>query len=342
MATLLYRDKLQDCFAAWKAGGTAVIAPAANGTAPGFREVERADEADLELQLTRTTLKELFFPRTEPMLSYHIGNREIETTEFEPPDRQRIIFGARACDAAAMAVDDRLFGWDYRDRYWFERRDRTVIFTQACTTSDDFCMCTSLGLVPDSAKGSDVLLRPLASGTGWQAEAVSERGKEALATVSDHLGEGDEPLAPPAEVPVRFDIEACRPWLSDKENFESPFWREISERCIGCGSCTYLCPTCHCFDIQDEGDTYHGIRRKNWDSCSFPLFTMHTSGHNPRSTRAARWRQRIMHKFSYFEGRFQTHSCTGCGRCTRECPVDMGITETMQAISALQKRGESA
>ncbi|TCD47435.1 4Fe-4S dicluster domain-containing protein [Chlorobium sp. N1] len=340
MATLLYLESLSDCFASWRKEGLTVLAPVGEGALSGFREVERAEEANFDLLITRTTLKELFFPRTEPMLGYRIGKREIETEEFMPPVEGRIIFGARACDSAAMAIDDALFDWDYHDEYWFRRRESSVVFTIACREPDEFCMCTSLGLSPDSAKGSDVLLRPLEAGNGWQVEPVTDRGHKALSSIEQHLREGSGATAAPAEVPVKFDLEACRSWLANKENFESPFWREISERCIGCGSCTYLCPTCHCFDIQDEGDTYQGIRRKNWDSCSFQLFTMHTSGHNPRATQGARWRQRIMHKFNYYGGKFDVDSCTGCGRCTRECPVDMGVTETLQTIAAKQKQSE--
>jgi sulfhydrogenase subunit beta (sulfur reductase) len=337
MATLLYSASLNDCIARWREEGLMVFGPSTAGGVSGFREVEDAGSLDLGLVLTRSTLKELFFPRTEPMLGYRIGKQKIETEEFIPPEGRRIIFGVRPCDAAAMQIDDALFDWDYHDAYWFRRRDSSVIFSIACTHSDAFCMCTSLGLSPDSTKGSDVLLRPLAAGNGWQVEALTERGENALSSISSLLKEGGDAPAPLTDVAVKFDLEACRRWLADPENFESRFWKEISERCIGCGSCTYLCPTCHCFDIQDEGDTYQGVRRKNWDSCSFSLFTMHTSGHNPRATQSARWRQRIMHKFNYFSVKFNVNSCTGCGRCTRECPVDMGVTETLQAISTLQR-----
>ncbi|HCD35508.1 MAG TPA: 4Fe-4S ferredoxin [Chlorobium sp.] len=337
MTKILYANDLTACFSLWRKEGMRVLGPVSKAKTSGFGEVQDAHELDLNLVLTARTLKELFFPRTEPMFSYSIGKQKIETGEFLPSENPCIIFGARPCDAAGMAIDDELFNWDYRDEYWFRRRDRSVIMTIACKESDDFCMCTSLGLAPDSAKGSDVLLRPLASGNGWRVEELTPKGGKALQPIASLLKEGSEAAAPTAEVPLLFDLEACTTWLADPENFESHFWKEISERCIGCGTCTYLCPTCHCFDIQDEGDTYEGIRRKNWDSCSFKLFTMHTSGHNPRATQSARWRQRIMHKFNYFSDKFTVNSCTGCGRCTRECPVDMGVRETLQAISTLQK-----
>uniref|UniRef100_Q3ART1 Hydrogenase/sulfur reductase, beta subunit n=1 Tax=Chlorobium chlorochromatii (strain CaD3) TaxID=340177 RepID=Q3ART1_CHLCH len=336
MTKILASDKLDNCFAEWRKAGRTVIAPVKQETSSRYALVEHAAECDFGMLLPDRALKELFFPQSEPMVRYTVKKQAVETVDFAPPTTQRIVFGARACDTSGLAIDDPLFGWDYKDDYWFQRRNNTVIVTIACSHADDFCMCTSLKLSPDSSKGADVLLRPLQNGKGWQVEEITDRGREAFQAIAPLLQESNEAAAPLANVPVKFDLDKCVAWLQNPENFESKFWKEISMRCIGCGSCTFLCPTCHCFDIQDEGDLYNGIRRKNWDSCSFTLFTMHTSGHNPRSTQSTRWRQRIMHKFNYFPGKFSINSCSGCGRCTRQCPVDMGITETLQAISTLQ------
>ncbi len=335
MTRILFSDKLDNCVAKWRSAGLTVIGPVQGESLSSYATVERGTELPLGLVLPDRSLKELFFPQTEPMLRYTIKKNEIETADFTAPSAPRIIFGARPCDASGLAIDDPLFGWDYKDEYWFQRRKESVIVTIACTKADDFCMCTSLKLAPDSTKGADVLLRPLDKNRGWLVEELTERGREAFVIISEYLQEGSETALPTVEVPEKFNLDACVTWLQNPENFDSKFWKEISMRCIGCASCTYLCPTCHCFDIQDEGDTYSGIRRKNWDSCSFALFTMHTSGHNPRSTQSARWRQRIMHKFNYFPGKFSVNSCSGCGRCSRQCPVDMGITETLQEISKL-------
>ncbi|ABL65290.1 4Fe-4S dicluster domain-containing protein [Chlorobium phaeobacteroides] len=337
MTKILLAEKLNECISRWRTAGIDVIGPVKKHNSSQFESVQSAAELDLGLVLTDRTIKDLFFPRTEPMVRYQIKKHAIETEEFLPPDQKRIIFGVRPCDASGLAIDDPLFGWDYKDEYWFNRRNESVMITIACTKSDEFCMCTSLKLAPDSSKGSDILLRPLADEKGWLIEELSDRGKEAFSSIADLLIDDSAPLAPLAEVPVKFNLEASVAWLKNPENFDSHFWKEISARCIGCGSCTFLCPTCHCFDIQDEGDIYKGIRRKNWDSCSFALFTMHTSGHNPRVTQSSRWRQRIMHKFNYFPGKFDMNSCSGCGRCTRQCPVDMGITETLQEISKLSR-----
>jgi ferredoxin len=337
MTRILLRNKLDDCLAAWQKAGFSVLAPVKRHEMSTFGEVQKASDMALDLVLTERTIKDHFFPQTEPLIKYKIGKHQIDSETMTPPERKRVFFGVRPCDASGLAIDDPLFGWDYKDDYWFRRRDNSVIVTIACSQADDFCMCTSVKLSPDSSKGADVLLRPLSDGSGWQVEAVSDRGTALLETISSLLQESSAETAPLPQVAEKFDVEKVMEWLADPASFESQFWKDIALRCVGCGSCTFLCPTCHCFDIQDEGDTYQGIRRKNWDSCSFPLFTMHTSGHNPRNTQSTRWRQRIMHKFNYYRGKFGVNSCSGCGRCTRQCPVDMGITETLQAITNLPR-----
>lgn len=330
---VLLKSKLDELVAALTAAGQAVFGPVKDGELSFYGPVSRGQDLALDQVAPDRTLKELFFPRTEPMMTYEIRKQQVAMQEVAPPDGPRVIFGVRPCDAAGLAIDDALFGWDYKDSYWFTRRECSVIVSIACTAADEFCMCTSMKLGPDDPKGSDVLLRPLQDGSGWQVEAVTEKGKGLVDRISGVLTEGAEVLAPAATVPKKFDLEKVAAWASAPENFDSPFWREVSRRCLGCGACTFLCPTCHCFDVQDEGDVYQGVRRKNWDSCSFAMFTLHTSGHNPRPTQMSRWRQRIMHKFNYYPGKFDAYGCTGCGRCTRQCPVDMGITETLQELS---------
>ncbi|NTU52857.1 MAG: 4Fe-4S ferredoxin [Chlorobiaceae bacterium] len=337
MTRILLKNKLDDCIVTWRNAGYSVLAPVKRNEMGSFSEVQKASDMSLDLILPERTIKDRFFPQTEPMIRYKISKQQIDTETMTPPDTKSVCFGVRPCDAAGLEIDDPLFGWDYKDQYWFKRRNNSVIVTITCTASDDFCMCTSVKLSPESTKGSDVMLRPLSNGNGWQVETITERGKALFDSVSVHLSDEKAETAALAQVPVRFNVEQVMEWLANPTSFESQFWKDIALRCIGCGSCTFLCPTCHCFDIQDEGDTYNGIRRKNWDSCSFANFTMHTSGHNPRNTQSTRWRQRIMHKFNYYRGKFGVNSCSGCGRCTRQCPVDMGITETLQAISNLPR-----
>jgi sulfhydrogenase subunit beta (sulfur reductase) len=115
-------------------------------------------------------------------------------------------------------------------------------------------------------------------------------------------------------------------------SFDSPLWLAVTRRCLGCGACTYLCPTCHCFDITDESRGERGARVRTWDTCQASLFTRHASGHNPRPDRRARMRQRLMHKYSYTVETAGAVFCSGCGRCVRACPVNLDIREMLTAI----------
>ena len=119
------------------------------------------------------------------------------------------------------------------------------------------------------------------------------------------------------------------------ELYNASFWEAIAERCINCGTCTFLCPTCYCFDIQDETLHGDGRRIRCQDSCMFPLFTLHASGHNPRGQKVQRVRNRFMHKLKYFPDRFGPLSCVGCGRCVRDCPVNIDIREVMGQLLSI-------
>jgi ferredoxin len=125
-----------------------------------------------------------------------------------------------------------------------------------------------------------------------------------------------------------------------KAMFDSPFWDEQARSCIRCGICTFLCPACHCFDICDEVTVptpLEGKRVRSWDTCQYPDFTMHSSGHNPRSDRASRLRQRIMHKYQYFVEHHGEYQCTGCGRCVSLCPVSIDIIDILSEVPGYER-----
>jgi ferredoxin len=333
MAKILQKNKLSDMLDRLNSANIDVFGPQKNDTESFYGRITKSEEFCFDLVLPKRPMKELFFPRTEPLMSYDLQKQEVAVSELSPPEKPRIIFGCRPCDAAALAIDDAIFNWDYRDEYWFRRRNHSTIISIACTAKDDFCMCTSLNLSPESVAGCDVLLHELANGLGWQIREITDKGREFTARIDDLLSDSDADTRPIAVVPEKFNLDRANENLKRSDSFDSDFWSAVSTRCVGCGICTYACPTCHCFDIQDEGDARRGVRRKNWDSCSFAMFTQHTSGHNPRPNQPSRWRQRIMHKFNYYPEKFGYVACTGCGRCSRHCPADMGITETLTKLS---------
>jgi ferredoxin len=321
---------IRDLLAAVLSHAGRLVAPVADGDRHVIRDVDAADAVCLPPVSTANTAKEIFFPRRETLLTFRRDGCGVRITDGVAEVRPFVLFGIRPCDAAGLAVLDRVFNWDSVDPSWRAAREAATVVAVACSKSDDYCFCTSVGLSPASREGADVLFVPTAD-EEYVVEAVTPKGAAFVAEYAPFFRAVETVRPAVAEVPSRIDLAAARKWLEG--NFQSPFWDAASRRCLGCGVCTYYCPTCHCFDIQDEADGAAGERVRGWDSCSFALFTRHAGGHNPRADRASRWRQRILHKFSYYPALFDVIACTGCGRCGRLCPVDLGVEETLKAIS---------
>jgi ferredoxin len=198
-----------------------------------------------------------------------------------------------------------------------------------------------VGGSPHSTRQSDVLVF-----LGDDGQALMQVCSDKGAKFIDQLGNVVKPaptgtkLPTLPEVKVKFEPEKIKTWLD--ENFENDFWTDISLKCLGCGTCSFLCPTCHCFDIVDEANWRSGQRRRNWDYCSHPMFTKHASGHNPRPDQASRCRQRVMHKFKYFPERFGQIACVGCGRCIRACCVGQNLVSILTDIETKAKGGNGS
>jgi ferredoxin len=214
----------------------------------------------------------------------------------------------------------------------------TTIIGLGCNSPPSTCFCTSLGGGPFSKEGSDVFLTDI--GESFLVEVLTDKGAR---VIGDKLFQ--DATSNELELARRIEAEAIRKVVSVveieglKEKLdgivESPFWDTLHEKCLGCGVCTFLCPTCHCFDVVDEAWNERGERVRNWDSCMFPLYTLETSGHNPRPTGRERMRQRVMHKFNYFIVNYGEVACVGCGRCIRECPVNFDIRKAISEVWAL-------
>lgn len=323
------KENFAKLIAALAGRGARVVAPVRDRDLVTFRQVTDASQVWLEEINAKKSIKEFFFPAAECVLRYRRNENGVEIEDVKPPAFKTVIIGARCCDASSLPAMDALFRWDCDDAFYLERRKNTTVVSIACNRADECCFCTSVGGSPHNAAGSDIVLS--ATETGYMAEVLTEKGKEIISAAEGLFDDSPGRPKPYADVPLKFDIEKVKPRL--EANFESPLWDEISYKCLQCGVCTYLCPNCHCFDIQDEARRTGGIRLKNWDGCQFALFTKHTSGHNPRPTQGARWRQRIQHKFRYYVEKFGCVSCAGCGRCIRHCPVDMNIAEQLRRIT---------
>jgi ferredoxin len=329
---LIDREGLATLFSRWRAGGGRILAPRRLGERTDFAEVQAPAEACLDEVQTAQSAKAAVLPRVEELFAFRRRDGQFELRERDLAGLPAtVLFGVRPCDAAALAGLAAILNWDAADRLFTARREKLSVVAVSCARSDEHCFCTSVGGGPGASAGSDLLLTDLGGGE-YLVETVTPRGSVLLAGAEDLLrpaagGERDKESRL-AKVQARFDPERVRAALPALFADEA-FWAEQSLRCLGCGACAYVCPTCACFDIQDED----GRRLRCWDSCGLALFTLHTSGHNPRPLQSQRWRQRLMHKFSYMPERLGVLGCVGCGRCSRGCPVDMDILEHLRAIA---------
>jgi sulfhydrogenase subunit beta (sulfur reductase) len=308
-----------------------VFAPVSEGDVVRFKPV--ADPAAVGIDFANASVppKELMFPQTETLFKFRVGDDAIEPEV--PADSRRLVFGIRPCDAMAYTIVDKLYNWDFPDPYYQKRRDNTVLFGLACGTPVSNCFCPSLGCGPASEKGLDALMFDL--GETVYVKTLTDKGDEAAKTMGLEAAGAAEVEA--AEAQEKESLEKIKRSI-DTEGipeklpalYDHPFWEQFSDRCLGCGICTFLCPTCHCFDIQDEAEAFDARRARMWDSCMFGEYTLHTSGHNPRPTRKERTRNRISHKYSYFPEKFDVIACVGCGRCIKNCPVNIDIIDVLE------------
>ena len=298
-------------------------------------------EPKLDHLNTARPVKDFFFAMTEDIASFKLKGKEIEVVEDRVPTAPFALFGVRACDAASLDILDKVFLSDPVDTFYQARRDQGVVITAACNAPEEICFCTAFPI--DAADpGGDVATWRTADALYWAAktdkgaaltekvkhlfedagsageQAVAER-KAAIKEILDRLPLGDISLE-------GFTGEALM------EMFDSPEWKKLYEPCIACGTCTYICPPCHCYDIRDF-DTGRGIcRTRCWDSCMYSDFTLMAHG-NPRTTQLERFRQRYMHKLIYFpDNNDGVYACVGCGRCVAKCPASMNIVKVIKAL----------
>jgi ferredoxin len=313
-----------------------------------FRAIESAGNIDQEALVSDRPPKEVFFPHSEVLFEYDLsGVRPIERT-----GKPIAVWGLRACDAKSLSMLDLVFGRArqmpdnemFQDPYWKEKYDRSLILCMACNHPRSTCFCNWLGGDPHGGEGCDILVVDM--GDAYIMEPESEKGK---AFMAEAVGVDEAPSE--ARKQARELASAARAMMGEAQElgelngrlkliFHDDFWEQISAKCVNCGACAFVCPTCHCFDVQDEGKGERGKRIRIWDSCMFPVFTKEASGHNPRPLSMDRFRQRVMHKYSYFVDNYGESLCTGCGRCIVACPVGVDIREVI--LKAMADEGKVA
>lgn len=282
--------------------------------------------------------KALFFPPTERLMRYSASSRDYNAIREAPLDETlSAILGMRPCDLRALQVLDAVFlEGPYRDPYYAARREHTLILALGCSRPRPTCFCHALGSGPYDALGADIFLRE--AGEAYLLQGVSLRGVAWLEGVGlEEAREVDLQSAQEIEAQAHARLGEMAPIAEVAPHFsalfgEADLWREIADKCLGCGTCTYLCPVCHCFNILDRPLAGGGERLRTYDACQYALFTLHASGHNPRPDQAARWRQRVMHKFVYLPQNVGLYGCVGCGRCIVSCPVSMDIRQVLERL----------
>ncbi len=331
-AMLLNKEKWPEFVG--KLTGKKVWAPQADSEGMRFALLAEGEAPVPDYNNTRVPPKGVLFPQTETMLKFQVKATEVDEPEL---DQETVVLGLRPCDARAMAIVEKLFKWDIDDPYFIKRRDMVTLVGLACNDPGLNCFCPSVGGSPASTEGLDLLMVDL--GENYLLEAVTGKGEALLKEMGDLLSEAGadeakekEKLVKEAEGKIKrtVDTEGVPEGLPGL--WEDPLWGKVSASCLGCGTCTYLCPTCHCFDIQDEVEGFDARRCRTWDSCMFGEYTLHTSGHNPRPTRKERTRNRINHKYSYYVDKFDVIACVGCGRCSNLCPVNIDIIDTIRQV----------
>ena len=327
------------------AGEQDLILPIKTAGQTNFGLWSEEAEVDLETLKTVKSAKDAFFPQSETLYTCIRDGKKLQIEPEALKDRDFVVFGMKACDVKGMEVLDRVFLVDPLDTFYAARRDHGTVVAMACHEPEESCFCKVFGT--DCAE-------PAADVAVWMADGMlywkemTQKGEALTACVKELLtpaeAADEEKLAEEKEkihaivekLPyTNLSLEGWDGNATDAK-FNSPVWEELYKPCLACGTCTFVCPTCQCYDIKDY-DTGHGVKRyRCWDSCMYSDFTMMAHGNN-RTSQLQRFRQRFMHKLVYFPANNDgMYSCVGCGRCVEKCPSSLNI---VKVIKAFEKHG---
>ncbi|MCI5509391.1 MAG: 4Fe-4S dicluster domain-containing protein [Oliverpabstia sp.] len=306
-----------------------------------------AEEAEVDLDTLKTVKspKDAFFPQSENLYSVKKEGKKLHVEPEALKNQDFVVFGMKACDVQAVQVLDNVFLTDPVDTFYAARRKHGTIVAMACHEPEESCFCKVFGIDCAEPK-ADVAVWMVENEMYWKS--LTEKGEALTAAVKELLTEADstdEEKVEAEKTAVRNIVEklpysnlSLEGWNGDAltEKFNSPVWEELYKPCLACGTCTFVCPTCQCYDIKDY-NTGHGVQRyRCWDSCMYSDFTMMAHGNN-RTSQMQRFRQRFMHKLVYYPANNNgMYSCVGCGRCVEKCPASLNI---VKVIKSFQKQG---
>ena len=304
-----------------------------------FYEWNEGETVRLDALKTVKSAKDVFFPQVENLLKFRVEGKSIEINQAPLCEEDFVIFGVRGCDAKSFEILDRVFLVDPRDEFYASRRAHGIVVTLACGEPEESCFCTNFGVNPANP-GGDV--------TAWIVgeemflQANTEKGEKLIAELdeADKKAAEDE-QARISEIVKKLPLNGLNLEGFDGEHlmekFNDPKWEGLSRACLGCGTCTFVCPTCQCYDIRDFDNGKSVTRYRCWDSCMYSDFTL-MAAENSRHTQLQRYRQRFMHKLVYFPANNEgIYSCVGCGRCVEKCPQGLNIVRVIKALGVNEK-----
>jgi len=316
------------------AGELTLIAPRDVAGVLLYRPVKSSQEIAWGFTRPDMSVKNAFFPITDPLFSIQRNGGQVQVTETLPEGKQ-VIFGVRSCDAHGLVMLDAVFiAKEPVDPYYARRRENSVLIGLACKELHSSCFCTSVGGSPEDGTHMDIMLYQTEE--GYALEAVTPKGHDLLNGVTFKTDEVEKPIFNYSV--QQFPNPGSVNWAS---HFSDEYWQMVSDRCLSCRVCAYVCPTCRCFITRDEPGKGKGEfeRIRCWDSCNGANYRMVAGGHRPRSEKSERLRNRFLCKFLYFASQYdlnETTSCTGCGRCVDACPVNVDITEILNDFGRLE------
>jgi len=321
------------------AGDKELYLPVKNGGQTNYAAWDETVEVDIDTLKTVKSAKDAFFPQFETLYNVKREGKKLDLQQEALKDKDFVIFGMKACDIQGVKVLDNVFLSEPVDTYYAARRAHGIIVAMACHEPEESCFCKVFGLDAADPSAADVATWMVDGELYWKA--LTEKGEALTASVKDLLTDADEAKVEAEKANIRAIVEklpysnlSLEGWGGDATDvkFKSPVWETLYKGCLACGTCTFVCPTCQCYDIKDY-TTKDGIQRyRCWDSCMYSDFTLMAGGNN-RTSQLQRYRQRFMHKLVYYPANNNgMYACVGCGRCVEKCPSSLNIVKVIKAF----------
>lgn len=314
---------------------------------PGFYRLEKtAQNAFFNYVVGPQSWKKFLYPSIQKLFTAYYKNNKLEIEKPDQPKTQYAFIGVRACEINSIEIQDRVFfGGEYQNSNYKALRKNSLIIAVNCSKAEANCFCTSMGTGPEVKSGYDILLTEIINEKEhyFLIETGSEKGEEIVNELNSR--EANESELNRKNQVIQKTISQIKKHL-DTENLkdillkslESPLWDEVAKRCLACGNCTMVCPTCFCMTVEDYTDLHKtkAERIQKWDSC-FTLEFSYIHGGSVRVSIGSRYRQWLTHKLASWHEQFGTSGCVGCGRCITWCPVGIDITEEATKIKKVSQ-----